>query len=193
VNGRRLDPRGYDFDTSIAQRACRIFPPTFAPTSKECGIVNPRALAVLRVDDLRSAHLMSRRPSLVRGMALSHRWGQRYGLVEYSFDERVVGQVFVVLSYNGFCFPQRSKPPLNLQIFISRDAFYNSTFFYEQLEFSWLIVVPRGWWSVRLQNRCGQWRPQQQHARNKHVNHVFPSLSFRLANVGKVPLELSIM
>ena len=45
----------------------------------------------------------------------------------------------MVLSYNGFCFPQRSKPPLNLQIFISSNAFYNSTLFYEQLEFSWLI------------------------------------------------------
>jgi hypothetical protein len=49
----------------------------------------------------------------------------------------------VILSYNGFCFPQRSKPPLNLQIFISSNAFYDSTLFYEQLEFSWFIYVSR--------------------------------------------------
>ena len=49
--------------------------------------------------------------------------------------------MFVVLRHHGFCFPQRSKPPLNLQIFISSEALHNSTFFYEQLEFGWLIVV----------------------------------------------------
>ena len=46
----------------------------------------------------------------------------------------------MVLGYDGFCFPQRRKPPLNLKIFTSSDAFYNSTFFYEQLEFTWLSV-----------------------------------------------------
>jgi hypothetical protein len=79
-------------------------------------------------------------PHLVGGGEQRRRHGEAERL-SYSFDERVVRQVFVVLSYNGFCFPQRSKPPLNLQIFISSDAFYNSTFFHEQLEFSWLIVV----------------------------------------------------
>ena len=32
------------------------------------------------------------------------------------------------------------KPPLNLKMFISGDTFYNSTFFYEQLEFTWLRI-----------------------------------------------------
>ena len=82
------------------------------------------------------AYLNFRRITLSR-----HWWGHRF--VEYSFDERVIRQVFVVLSCDHLCFPQRSKPPLNLQIFISSDAFYNSTFFYEQLEFSWLIIVRR--------------------------------------------------
>src|SRR5215475_9377620 len=73
-----------------------------------------------------------------------HWWGQRCGLVEYSFDERVFRQVCVVLSHNGFCFPQRSKPPLNLEVFISSDAFYNPAFFHEQLEFTWPIVISGG-------------------------------------------------
>src|SRR5262249_56849546 len=68
-------------------------------------------------------------------------WEQRWGLVEYSFDERVVREIFVVLRPHGFCFPQRSKPPLHLQIFISREALHNPTLFHEQLEFSGLIVV----------------------------------------------------
>src|SRR5262245_48123815 len=84
------------------------------------------------VDQLEAETEPSEPPSQ---LAAGHR------LVEYSVDERVVRQVFVVLSHNGFCFPQRGKPPLNLQMFISCNAFYNSTFFYEQLEFSWLIVA----------------------------------------------------
>lgn len=77
-------------------------------------------------------------------IALSHHWrGRRCGLFQYSFDEPIVRQVFVVLSYDGFRFPQCSKSPLNLQVFVSSDAFYNSAFFYEQLEFSWLIDVFR--------------------------------------------------
>src|SRR5262249_41610542 len=80
--------------------------------------------------------------SLFWRIALSrHWWEQRWRLFGYRFDERVLLEVLVVLSYNGFCFPQRSKPPLYLQIFISREALYNSTLFYEQLEFGWLIVV----------------------------------------------------
>src|SRR5207249_2221124 len=94
-------------------------------------------VAVLAGDDAEAVVLDLVQPRL----AARHRWGQRWGLIGYSFDKRVVRQVFVVLSYNGFCFPQRSKPPLNLQIFISSNAFYNSTLFYEQLEFSWLIHV----------------------------------------------------
>lgn len=46
----------------------------------------------------------------------------------------------MVLGYDGFCFPQRRKPPLNLKIFTSSDAFYNSPFFYEQLKFTWLSI-----------------------------------------------------
>src|SRR5690348_5304190 len=45
------------------------------------------------------------------------------------------------LRHHGFCFPQRSKSPLHLQIFISREALHNPTLFHEQLEFSGLIVV----------------------------------------------------
>ena len=37
--------------------------------------------------------------------------------------------------------PLASQPPLNLQIFISSDAFNNSAFLYEQLEFTWLIGI----------------------------------------------------
>jgi hypothetical protein len=46
----------------------------------------------------------------------------------------------MVLGCDGFCFPQRSRPLLNLKIFISSDAFYNSMFFYPQLEFTWLRI-----------------------------------------------------
>ena len=52
-------------------------------------------------------------------------------------------QVFVVVGYDGFCFPQRCKPPLNFEIFIPSDAFYNSAFFYQQFEFS---CPPRRSW-----------------------------------------------
>lgn len=50
-------------------------------------------------------------------------------------------QVFVVVGYDGFCFPQRCKPPLNFEIFIPSDAFYNSAFFDQQFEFAWLCVI----------------------------------------------------
>ena len=42
----------------------------------------------------------------------------------------------MVLGYDGLCFAQRCKPPLDLKVFISSGAFYNSPFFYAQLEFS---------------------------------------------------------
>ena len=50
----------------------------------------------------------------------------------------------MVLSYDGFCFSQCGKPPLNLKMFVSGNAFDNSTFFYEQLKFTWLgrVVIP---------------------------------------------------
>ena len=49
----------------------------------------------------------------------------------------------MVLSYDGFCLSQRGEPPLNLKMFISSNAFDNSTFFYEQLKFIWLSGVVR--------------------------------------------------
>jgi hypothetical protein len=36
---------------------------------------------------------------------------------------------------------QRRRPPLDLQIFIARDAFDDSALFYEQLEFAGLIGI----------------------------------------------------
>ena len=50
----------------------------------------------------------------------------------------------MVLSYNGFCFFQRGEPPLNLKMIVSGNAFDNSTFFYEQLKFTWLVWVVIG-------------------------------------------------
>ena len=47
----------------------------------------------------------------------------------------------MILSYNGFCFFQCGGPPLNLKIFISGNAFDNSSFFYEQPKFTWLVRV----------------------------------------------------
>jgi hypothetical protein len=47
----------------------------------------------------------------------------------------------VILSHNGFCLFQCGGPPLNLKIFISSNAFDNSSFFYEQPKFTWLVRV----------------------------------------------------
>src|SRR5215467_10765244 len=47
----------------------------------------------------------------------------------------------MILSDNSFCFFQRGSPPLNLKIFISSDAFDNSSFFDEQPKFTWLVCV----------------------------------------------------
>ena len=47
----------------------------------------------------------------------------------------------MIVSYDGFCFSQRSEPPLNFKIFISSNAFDNSTYFYEQPKFTWLVRV----------------------------------------------------
>jgi len=74
---------------------------------------------------------------LSRGSAFSRLWWwRRYGKISCGFDERVFGEVFVVLGYDGLRFAQRSQPPLDLKVFISSGAFYNSPFFYEQFEFS---------------------------------------------------------
>jgi hypothetical protein len=40
---------------------------------------------------------------------------------------------------DDFCFFQCREPPLNLKIFVSTNTFDNSTFFYEQLKFTWLV------------------------------------------------------
>ena len=47
----------------------------------------------------------------------------------------------MVLSYDGLCFTQRSKPPLDLKVLISSNAFYNSPFFHEQSEFTRPVFV----------------------------------------------------
>ena len=47
----------------------------------------------------------------------------------------------MILSHDGFCLVQRRKPPLNLKIFVSSNAFDNSTFFDKKLEFTWLVGV----------------------------------------------------
>jgi hypothetical protein len=47
----------------------------------------------------------------------------------------------VILSHNGFCFFQCGGPPLNLKIFISSNAFDNSSLFHEQPKFTWLVRV----------------------------------------------------
>src|SRR5262245_53143553 len=47
----------------------------------------------------------------------------------------------MILSYDGFCFFQRGGPPLNFKIFISSNAFDNSSFFNEQPKFTRLVRV----------------------------------------------------
>src|SRR5262245_6351115 len=49
--------------------------------------------------------------------------------------------MLVILSHNCFCFFHRRSTPLNLKIFISSDAFDNSSFFDEQPKFTWLVCV----------------------------------------------------
>ena len=61
--------------------------------------------------------------------------------VGYRFDERVFCQVFEILSCDHLCFFKRSEPPLNLKMLVSSNTFDNSTFFYEQLKFTWLVWV----------------------------------------------------
>ena len=47
----------------------------------------------------------------------------------------------MVLRNDSLCFAQGSKPPLDLEVFVSGNAFYNSVFFYEQLEFTRFVFV----------------------------------------------------
>ena len=47
----------------------------------------------------------------------------------------------MVLRYDGLCFAQRRKPPLDLKVFVPSNAFHNSAFLYEQLEFAWVIGI----------------------------------------------------
>ena len=64
--------------------------------------------------------------------------------VGYRFDERVFFQVFEILSCDHLCFFKGSEPPLNLKMLVSSNTFDNSTFFYEQLKFTWLVWVAIG-------------------------------------------------
>jgi len=43
--------------------------------------------------------------------------------------------------HDSLCFAQRSKPPLNLEAFISSNAFYNPAFFYKQLELTRFVFA----------------------------------------------------
>ena len=47
----------------------------------------------------------------------------------------------MVLRRDVLCFAQRSKPPLDLKIFISSKAFYNPAFFHKQLKFTRLVFA----------------------------------------------------
>src|SRR5215471_14205417 len=67
------------------------------------------------------------------------RW-KNVGL-EWRFYERIFCKVFVVVGRDEFCFFKCRGPPLNLKIFISGDAFDDSTFFYEQSKFTWLVRI----------------------------------------------------
>src|SRR5207244_13384194 len=61
--------------------------------------------------------------------------------VGFRYDERVFCQVFEILSCDDLCFFKRSEPPLNLKMLVSSNTFDNSTVFYEQLKFTWLVWV----------------------------------------------------
>src|SRR5262245_24670258 len=68
-------------------------------------------------------------------------WRWRCKIIGYRSDEGVFHQIFVVLSYDGFRLLQRSKSPLNLEIFVSSDAFDNSALLHEQLEVIRLVTA----------------------------------------------------
>jgi hypothetical protein len=67
----------------------------------------------------------------------------------------------VVLRYDGLCFAQRSKPPLNLEVFISSNAFYNSPFFYKQLEFTrpFFVLIANNFIQSRREIDTTGWEP----------------------------------
>src|SRR5262249_40564668 len=85
------------------------------------------------------------------------RW-KNVGL-EWRFYERIFCKVFVVVGRDEFCFFKCRGPPLNLKIFISGDAFDDSTFFYEQSKFTgWsasalLCLVAKSMRPVGIQSR----------------------------------------
>jgi hypothetical protein len=62
-------------------------------------------------------------------------------VLEWSSYERIFCQVFVVVSRDEFSFFKGRRPPLNLKIFISGNAFDDSMFFYQQLKFTWLVRI----------------------------------------------------
>ena len=47
----------------------------------------------------------------------------------------------MVVRYDSLGFAQRSKPPLDLEAFISSNAFYNPTFFYKQFELTRFVFA----------------------------------------------------
>ena len=47
----------------------------------------------------------------------------------------------MVVSRDEFSFFKCRRPPLNLKIFISSNAFDDSTFFYQQLKITWLVRI----------------------------------------------------
>jgi hypothetical protein len=47
----------------------------------------------------------------------------------------------VVLRNGDLCFAQGGKPPLDLKVFVSGNAFYNSALFYKQPEFTSFVFV----------------------------------------------------
>src|SRR5215831_16621027 len=59
----------------------------------------------------------------------------------WRFYERIFCQVFVVVGRDEFCFFKCRGPPLNFKIFISGDAFDDSTFFYWKPKFTWLVRI----------------------------------------------------
>ena len=102
----------------------------------------------------------------------------------------------MVVGYESFCFPQGCKPPLNFEIFITSDAFYNSAFFYQQFEFAWLCVmsllgrVAKSMRPVGTQSRFTTpwWGDFCQFFQPIHVGALIISFSFlHLANPPSTP------
>src|SRR5215472_19193283 len=81
------------------------------------------------------------------------RW-KNVGL-EWRFYERIFCKVFVVVGRDKFCFFKSRGPPLNLKIFISGDAFDDSTFFYQQPKFTWLVRIGIAWFGGEIDAPSG--------------------------------------